>query len=230
MSVRSNLAELQERINRAAGRTGRDSAAIKLVVVTKTVGAEKIEEAIECGASIIGENRVHEAALKRPQVERPVEWHMIGHLQSRKAREAVRLFDMVQSVESISTARALQKRCAEAGRYMPVLIEVNTSKEVQKYGVPPDEAESLIREAASMPNLRIEGLMTMAALVPDPEEARPSFRKLRELARKLKEKNIEDARFDVLSMGMSSDFEVAIEEGSTMVRIGAAVFAEQEKK
>ncbi|MBI4831807.1 MAG: YggS family pyridoxal phosphate-dependent enzyme [Candidatus Lindowbacteria bacterium] len=226
MSIKTNLARLCERIERAAERARRNPADIKLVAVTKTVAVDKIKEAIDCGISVIGESRVHEAAEKQPLLERAVEWHMIGHLQSRKAKEAVELFDMIQSVESISTADALQKRSAETGRVMPILIEVNTSGEEQKYGVAPGEAESLVREIATRRNLRIEGLMTMAALVPDPEEARPAFRRLRELAKMLREKNVEGAKFGVLSMGMSNDFEVAIEEGSTMLRIGTAVFAE----
>jgi hypothetical protein len=225
MSVKTNLARIRERINRAAERAQRSPDDIRLVVVTKTVGPDLIKEAVDCGAGIIGESRVHEAAVKRPEVGGAAEWHMIGHLQSRKARQAAELFDMVQSVDSVSTARALDKRCAEVGRVMPVLIEVNTSGEEQKFGARPKEAESLVREAASMKGLRVEGLMTMAALLPDPEQARPSFRMLRELAAELAEKNIERASFGVLSMGMSNDFEVAIEEGSTMVRIGTAVFA-----
>ena len=208
-------------------RAGRDPGDIKLVVVTKTVGIEKIKEALDCGVSIIGENRVPEAAEKQPEIGRSVEWHMVGHLQSRKAKAAVDMFNFVQSVESISTANALQKRCREAGRSMPILIEVNTSNEDQKYGISPDAAEYLIREVASLENLNIEGLMTMAAFVADPEEARPSFRRLRNLAEMLRKANIENANFDILSMGMSNDFEVAIEEGSTMVRIGTAVFEEQ---
>ena len=226
MSVKTNLARIRERIDRAAERAKRSPGDIRLVVVTKTVGPDLIKEAVDCGVGIIGESRVHEAAAKRPEVGGAAEWHMIGHLQSRKARQAAELFDMVQSVESVSTAAALQKRCAEAGRIMPVLIEVNTSSEEQKYGVSPDEAEAFIHETGSMENLRIEGLMTMAAFVPDPEQARPSFRMLRELAETLRAKNMEGASFDVLSMGMSNDFEVAIEEGSTMVRIGTAVFAQ----
>ncbi len=226
MSIRTNLERLRKQMEQAAKRAKRDPDDIDLVVVTKTVGADRIKEAIDCGVSIIGENRVHQAAAKRAEVSGPVRWHMIGHLQSRKAKQAAELFDMVQSVESVSTAAALQKRCAEAGRIMPVLIEVNTSSEEQKYGVSPDEAEAFIHETGSMENLRIEGLMTMAAFVPDPEQARPSFRMLRELAETLRAKNMEGASFDVLSMGMSNDFEVAIEEGSTMVRIGTAVFAQ----
>jgi len=225
MSVKTNLARLRERIDRVAERAQRSPDDIRLVVVTKTVGPDLIKEAVDCGAGIIGESRVHEAAAKRPEVGGAAEWHMIGQLQSRKARQAAELFDMVQSVDSVSTARALDKRCAEVGRVMPVLIEVNTSGEEQKFGAQPKEAESLVREAASMKGLRVEGLMTMAALLHDPEQARPSFRMLRELAAELAEKNIEGASFDVLSMGMSNDFEVAIEEGSTMVRIGTAVFA-----
>ena len=226
MNIEKNLIRLRERIERAAQRAGRNPEEIQLVVVTKTVGTDKIHQAIECGVSKLGENRVHEASAKQSEIGRSIEWHMVGHLQSRKAKEAVKVFDMVQSVESISTARALQKRCTETDSLMPVLIEVNTSGEEQKYGVSPDDAEPLIYEVAGMHNVRIRGLMTMAALVADPEEARPSFRRLRELAERLREKDIEGAHFDILSMGMSDDFEVAIEEGSTMLRIGTAVFAE----
>jgi hypothetical protein len=226
MSIKSNLIRLRERIERAAERVGRNPADIKLVVVTKTVGVDKIREAIDCGVRLIGENRVVEAAEKHAIIGPRVEWHMIGHLQSRKAKQAVELFDMAQSVESISTAQALQKRCSDAARTMRILIEVNTSGEEQKYGVAPDGAESLICEIAPMQNLRIEGLMTMAALVPDPDLARPSFRQLRELAERLRSKNIEGADFHTLSMGMTNDFEVAVEEGSTMLRIGTAVFEE----
>jgi len=226
MSIEANLKRLRERIERAAERAGRNPEEIELVVVTKTVVGDRIKRAIECGVGSIGENRVHEALAKQAEIGRSVKWHMVGHLQSRKVREAVKLFDMVQSVESLSTARALQKRCSEIGSIMPVLIEVNTSGEEQKYGVSPDDAESLIQEVAGMSNVRIHGLMTMAAFVPDPEEARPSFRRLRELGERLRERDIEGARFDVLSMGMTNDFEVAIEEGSTMLRIGTAVFAE----
>jgi pyridoxal phosphate enzyme (YggS family) len=209
----------------AADRVKRDPSEVKLVVVTKTVGVDLIKEAIDCGVDIVGENRVHQAAEKRPLIDSPIEWHMIGHLQSRKARQAVELFDMVQSVESMSTAQALHKRCEEAGRSLPILIEVNTSFEGQKFGISPEEAETFVSGVAAMPNLHVEGLMTMAALTADPQEARTSFRILRELAQRLRGKNIEGASFDVLSMGMSGDFEVAIEEGSTMVRIGTAVFA-----
>jgi pyridoxal phosphate enzyme (YggS family) len=170
MSIETNLIRLRERIERAAHRAGRNPEEIQLVVVTKTVGTDKIYQAIDCGVSMLGENRVHEASAKQSEIGRSIEWHMVGHLQSRKAKEAVKVFDMVQSVESISTARALQKRCTETDSLMPVLIEVNTSGEEQKYGVSPDDAEPLIYEVAGMPNVRIRGLMTMAALVADPEE------------------------------------------------------------
>lgn len=224
MSVQSNLERLRRKIRETAERSGRDPAAIKLCVVTKTVPVEQIKAAIACGVDIIGENRVHEASEKQPQIGRSVEWHMIGHLQSRKARQAVELFDMIQSVDSASIAQALEKRCAEAGRALRILIEVNTSGEEQKYGVSPGEVERLVREIAPMERLHIEGLMTMAAFVPDPEMARPSFQQLRQISERLREKDIHGARFDVLSMGMTNDFEVAIEEGSTMLRIGTAIF------
>jgi pyridoxal phosphate enzyme (YggS family) len=224
MSVQSNLERLQEKIQKTAEKSGRDPAAIKLCVVTKMVPVDKIKAVIACGVDIIGENRVREALEKQPQIGRSVQWHMIGHLQSRKAKQAVELFDMVQSVDSVSTAQALEKRCAEAGRSLRILIEVNTSGEEQKYGVSPGEVDGLVREIAPMEHLHIEGLMTMAAFVPDPEMARPSFQQLRQIGEHLRERDIRRARFDVLSMGMTNDFEVAIEEGSTMLRIGTAIF------
>ncbi|MBI5119013.1 YggS family pyridoxal phosphate-dependent enzyme [Candidatus Poribacteria bacterium] len=226
MSIKTNLERLRGRIESAAERAGRNPADIKLVAVTKTVGVDKIKEAIDCGARHIGESRVLEAAEKQPSIGRSVEWHMVGHLQSRKAKQAVELFDMIQSIESISVADALERRCSEMGRIMRVLVEVNTSGEQQKNGVSPEEAESLIRRIAARRSLRIEGLMTMAALSAEPEQARPSFRLLRELAERLREKDIEGVRLDVLSMGMSGDFEIAVEEGATMLRIGTAIFAE----
>ncbi|RJP14006.1 MAG: YggS family pyridoxal phosphate-dependent enzyme [Candidatus Abyssobacteria bacterium SURF_5] len=225
MSIQSNLENLRRRISDAAQRAGRNPADIKLCVVTKTIPVARIQEAIACGVSIIGENRVHEATQKQPALGRSVEWHMIGHLQSRKARQAVELFDMVQSVDSVSTAAALEKRCAEIDRPMRVLIEVNTSHEEQKYGAPPADAERLVRQLGKMGHLRIEGLMTMAPLVSDPELARPCFRELRQTAQRLREQDFPGASFDVLSMGMSNDFEVAVEEGATLLRIGSAVFA-----
>lgn len=217
---------MRERIGRAADRAGRNPGDIQLVAVTKTVATDKIREAIDCGIKIIGENRVPEAADKQPQLGRSVQWHMVGHLQSRKAKQAVEIFDMIQSVESVSTAQALQKRCAEAGRTMPVLIEVNTSGEEQKYGIQPQHAEEFVRWTAGLDRLRVKGLMTMAPFVPEPEMARPSFRQLRQLSEQLRNKGIEGVGFEILSMGMSNDFEVAIEEGSTMLRIGTAIFAE----
>ncbi len=226
MSIRANLEEVLRRIQHAAERAGRDAGAIKLCAVTKTVPAANVREAIACGVGLIGESRVEEAREKQPEVGRAVEWHMIGHLQSRKAKQAVELFDVIQSVDSISTAMALEKRCAELGRTTRILVEVNTSGEEQKYGVAPGDVERLVREITSLERLHIEGLMTMAAFVPDPEMARPSFRLLRQVAERLRERNIAGASFDVLSMGMSNDFEVAIEEGSAMVRIGTAIFGE----
>ncbi len=226
MAIEANLRHLRERISRTAEKTGRDPADITLVAVTKTVDVETIKRAIDCGVTIIGENRVREALAKHAEIGDTVEWHMVGHLQSRKAAQAVEIFDMVQSVDSVSTAAALQKRCRAAARTVRVLIEVNTSNEGQKYGVPPNEAESLIREIARMETLKIEGLMTMAPLAPQPELARPSFRQLRELAEKLRARDIVGVRLDVLSMGMTNDFEVAIEEGSNMVRVGTAIFGQ----
>jgi len=222
--ISTNLDSVRTRIADAARRSGRDPADILLVVVTKTVGVREILCAADLGVEIVGENRVHEAAAKRDRVGDRVKWHMVGHLQRRKARDAVSIFDCIHSVDSLALAEQIDKRCAAAGKTMPVLFEVNASGEETKFGLSPDETPAVIRQASSLEHIRIEGLMTMAPLVPDPEEARPCFRKLARLAESVERERIPNVALRHLSMGMTNDFEVAVEEGSTMVRVGTAIF------
>jgi pyridoxal phosphate enzyme (YggS family) len=225
--VKENILRIRERIAAAAARAGRDPAGVRLMGVTKTVGDDRILQAVEAGIDIIGENYVQEAKRKIELMGKSAEWHFIGHLQTNKAKVAVRLFDMIHSVNRMSLAGELNRRAAAAGVVCPVLIEVNLGGEESKSGAPPDEAAALVRAVAQMANLSIRGLMTMAPWYDDPERARPCFAGLRELRDRIAAENIPNVTMRELSMGMTDDFEVAVEEGSTIVRIGRAIFGER---
>lgn len=225
--VRDNILRIRERIASAAARAGRDPSAVRLMGVTKTVGDDRIMQAIEAGIDIIGENYVQEARRKIELMGKSAEWHFIGHLQTNKAKYAVRLFDMIHSVNRMSLAEELNRRAAAAGVVCRVLIEVNLGGEESKSGAPPEEAPGLIRAVAKMANLSIQGLMTMAPWYDDPERARPCFAGLRAIRDRIAAENIPNVTMRELSMGMTDDFEVAVEEGSTIVRIGRAIFGER---
>jgi pyridoxal phosphate enzyme (YggS family) len=222
-----NVARVRERIAAAAVRSGRDPSEVTLVAVTKTRTAAEIEGAYHAGVRHIGENRVEEAEAKQPHLELPgVTWHMVGHLQSRKAGRAIDCFDVLHSLDSVKLARRLDRLLAERGKVLPVLIEVNVSGEVSKYGFLFSEPKALDRavgEIVSLPHLRIEGLMTVAFISDDPQDVRPVFARLRELRDRYREQYSQSA-WEHLSMGMTDDFEVAVEEGATMVRVGRAIF------
>ncbi len=225
--VSENIRRIRERISAAALRSGRDPKSVRLMAVTKTVSDDRIQSAIEAGIEIIGENYVQEAKRKIELMGKRAEWHLIGHLQTNKAKYAVRLFDMIHSVNRLSLAEELNRRAAAAGTVCRVLIEVNLGGEDSKSGAPPGEAPVLIRTVAAMPNLSIRGLMTMAPWYDDPEKARPCFAGLRALRDRVAAENIPNVTLQELSMGMTDDFEVAVEEGSTIVRIGRAIFGER---
>ncbi len=220
--IGENVARVRERIADAARRSGRRPEDVTLVAVTKTVAPDRIREAMEYGLRIFGENRVQEARAKIPLIT-GASWHLIGHLQRNKVKEALRLFDMIHSIDGLLLAEELSRR-AEAGHPIDVLIEVNVSREPQKHGVAPEETAALVGRVARLAGLRLRGLMAMAPVVARPEDARPFFRALRELRDRVRD-GVPDAALDDLSMGMTDDFEVAIEEGATMVRIGRALFA-----
>ena len=222
--IGANIRSVRQRIADAARRTDRDPDEVMLIVVTKTVGVTEILHAVECGVETVGENRVHEATEKQERVGDRVQWHMIGHLQRRKVKDAVQVFDYIHSVDSLALAREIDKRCAAADRVMPVLFEVNVSGEQSKFGLNPAETVKTIREAATLERIRIDGLMTMAPYVEDPEEVRPWFKQLADLAGTIAAANLPNVCMKHLSMGMTNDFEVAVEEGATMVRIGTAIF------
>lgn len=222
--IEDNIREIRENIAEGALKSGRNPSEIKLMAVTKTVDDDRILEAIEFGVDIMGENYIQEAKRKIEKMDVDVKWHMIGHLQSNKAKYAVRLFDMVHSIDRMGLATELNKRSAAVGRMTDILVEVNVSGEESKNGISMDDAPDVIRQISSLENLSIRGLMTMPPWFDDPEDARPYFVALRELRDKIIDENIKDVEMRELSMGMSGDYRVAVEEGATIVRIGTAIF------
>lgn len=215
IDIRANLERVRERIAEAAERSGRRASDVRLVGVSKTVEAERIRRAVEAGLTALGENRVQEAKGKIAELGRPVSWHLVGHLQTNKAKDAVQLFDVIQSLDRLELARELDRRAAAAGRIVDALVEVNLGGEASKTGLAPAGVGGLLDGLAGLGHVRVRGLMTIPP-VGDPGETRGWFRALRKLA--------ERHGLAELSMGMSADFEVAVEEGATIVRVGAAIF------
>ena len=222
MSIADNLARVRERIAAAAARAGTDEEEIALIAVTKTVDIPRIQEAIQAGVTDIGENYVQDSARKFEVIGKSVRWHMIGHLQTNKVRLAVPIFDLIQTVDSIGLAKEIGKRSAVIDKASEVLVEVNISGEASKFGVQPDKALALCESVAMIEGVELRGLMGIAPFVTDEEVIRRSFKLLKGLWDRLP--NVHQGW---LSMGMSSDFEIAIEEGSNMVRIGTAIFGER---
>lgn len=227
IEIEDRLADIRERIAAACARAGRSSNEVTLVSVTKTFPIEVISAAMEAGLDEFGENKVQELVPKAQAIPGHqnggrVTWHAIGHLQRNKAKEVVRYADLFHALDSVRLAQELDARAAQAGRILPCLIQVNVSGEESKFGVDPIAVEPLLNELVGFEHLSIRGLMTLASPADDPEEVRPQFRLLRQLAERLRAENKADLQ--ILSMGMSGDFEVAIEEGATHVRIGSALF------
>jgi pyridoxal phosphate enzyme (YggS family) len=227
--LRARLEDINRRIEAACERAGRRPSEITLVAVSKTVPAARIREAIEAGVRTLGESRVQEAAAKITELsalsaERKVQWHLIGHLQSNKARRAVELFDAVHSVDDLKLAERLDRLAAESGERLPIFVEVNLGGEESKTGVSPDEVPTLCEQIGKLPSLELKGLMAVPPFSDNPEDARPFFRRLRNLRDEARQAGAVGGSFNDLSMGMSDDFEVAIEEGATFVRIGSALF------
>jgi hypothetical protein len=224
MSIAANLARVKERIAAAALRAGRRPESVKLVGVTKTVDLPRVELAVQAGLEILGENYVQEAREKIQRFQGLVRWHFIGRLQSNKAKHAVRLFDLIHTVDSSKLAEELNRRAAAIGLVIPILIQGNLAAEATKGGVRIAEVRSLIERVAGLDHLRIRGLMTMPPYFDDPERARPYFRRLRELSEEIAALGLPGVEMAELSMGMSGDFEAAVEEGATLVRVGTAIF------
>jgi pyridoxal phosphate enzyme (YggS family) len=227
MSIKENILRLRARISKAAKRAGRNADEILVVAVTKTVNPARIAEALECGIRAIGENRVQEAKEKFPAIGDRVSWHMVGHLQTNKVRDALKIFSLIHSLDSPRLAREIEKRTEHV---VQCLIEVNTSKEASKYGIPAGQLLDFYRQVQEFERIDIQGLMTIGPgwAVQDPEASRSCFRTLRDLRDGLVQAF--DRPLPVLSMGMTSDFEVAIEEGSNMIRVGTAIFGERTDK
>ncbi len=229
MNVEDNIRHVRDLMAEAARRSGRPATAIRLMAVTKTVDDDRILAAIRTGVEIIGENYVQEAKRKIEKLGKAGEWHLIGHLQTNKAKYAVHLFDMIHSVDRLELAAELDRRARAAGRVIPILIEVNVGGEESKSGIPLSAALDLVRLVAPLENLSIRGLMTMPPWFDDPEGSRPCFRALRELRDRIAEEAIPRVEMRELSMGMTDDYVVAIEEGATIVRIGRGIFGERKR-
>lgn len=223
-NIYRNIEEVRARIARAAERAGRNPSEITLVAVTKTVPVEKISEALAAGIKDIGENRVQEGREKRPHLGSGLTWHLIGSLQTNKARAALETFDLIHSLDRWNLAEVLEEQAGRLGREAHTLIQVNVSGELSKHGLDPEELPEFAKRLSSLRWVRVHGLMTMAPLSEDPESARPHFRRLRMLAQEIEVMGLARVEMRHLSMGMSGDFEVAVEEGATLVRVGSAIF------
>lgn len=221
-SIAENLESVRANISAAASRSGRDASLVDLIAVSKTYPADVIREAVDAGQELFGENRVQEALIKIPNLPCSIRWHLIGHLQSNKVRKALPLFELIHGVDSTDLARDIDRIAAEEGMHPRILLEVNVSGEGSKHGFSPENLERELDGLLALPRVQVEGFMTMAPLAQDPESARPYFAALRELRDRLAEKA--GIPLGTLSMGMSGDYQVAVEEGATLVRVGSAIF------
>jgi len=222
--IAENLRAVRLRIARSCEKCGRPTDAVKLICVTKEVGLSEIEEVLASGVKDIGENRVQDALVKYKAIGDRAIWHLIGHLQTNKVKDAVGISTLIHSVDSLRLAEIIDREAKKIGKIQDILIQVNASGEESKFGISRSEVRSFFEKAALYPNISISGLMTIAPEVDDPEKARPCFRKLREIRDEINSLKLTTYSLRLLSMGMTNDFEVAIEEGSDMVRIGRAIF------
>ena len=223
-SISENVRLVFERIRRATQLSGRPAGSVRLVAATKSVGLDQIREGITAGLTILGENRLQEALPKIEALRgHPIQWHFIGHLQRRKVRSVVGVFGLIQSVDSVELAEEIDRRAQEAGLTQAVLLEVNLEGEATKAGFLPDELAGAMPSLGALPHVAVKGLMAIPPPTSDPEQARPYFRRLRELALRLSHQAIGTVSLKELSMGMSNDYHVAVEEGATMVRVGTAI-------
>ncbi len=219
------LTDVIQRIASAAKKAGRDASDIRLVAVSKTVSADRLRQAILAGVGIVGENYIQEARTKFSELgDLPVQWHFIGHLQRNKAKYAVRIFELIHSVDSARIADEINHQAKRIDKIQPILVQVNLAGETTKSGIGPEAVEALIRHISALPHLSLQGLMTMPPFFNAPEKVRPYFNQLRLLRDQIREMAIDNVHMDELSMGMTGDFETAVEEGATLVRIGTAIF------
>lgn len=225
--ITQNIDEIDARIAKAAERSGRKKEDILLLAVTKTIDIPKIKEAVNHGLTQLGENKVQEILDKYDTLGSDVKWHLIGHLQTNKVKYIIDKVDLIHSVDSIKLAQEINKRAEQKNMVMNILIEVNIAEEESKFGVKPEEVENLIAEISQMKNICVKGLMTVAPFVENSEENRNCFSQMRQLLVDINAKNMNNVNMDVLSMGMTGDYEVAIEEGATIVRIGTGIFGKR---
>ena len=223
-TISKRLERVYERVNLACEKSSRSPGDVSVIAVSKARSVEEIRAAIDAGVTCLGENRVQEAEEKVSLVADDVSWHLVGHLQRNKAKVAVAMFDMIHSVDSIRLAKEIGKRSVQNGETTRVLIQVNTSGADSQFGVEVEETAELADAISGIEGIQVRGLMTIGAFLPDPEDVRPSFVRLRKLRDKIESANLPGVSMDELSMGMTGDFEVAIEEGATLVRIGTAIF------
>jgi PLP dependent protein len=225
IDVRTNLRMVLDSIERAAQKAGRSGSSVKLVAVSKTIGEEPIRQAVAAGAIALGENKVQEASSKRPLLsELPVEWHLIGSLQKNKANRAAEIFDWIESLDDLELAARLDRACERLNKRMPVLIQVNVGREASKSGITEEETAEFAGCVSTFKHLEVRGLMAIPPYTEDPEESRPYFIRLREVAQRIESQRLTGISMKELSMGMSHDFPVAIAEGATLVRVGTAIF------
>jgi len=228
--IKENLKKVQERIEAACQRSGRKTSDVTLIAVSKTKPEEDIMALYETGQRDFGENYIQELRKKHDGLPKDIRWHMIGHLQRNKVKYIAEYVSLIHSVDSLLLAQTIEKEAVKHDRVIPILIEVNVAREESKFGVSIEDAPKLADQIADLPHVRVEGFMTSAPFVEDPEEDRPFFRSLRQLSVDMNSKNYNNVNVNVLSMGMTNDFEVAVEEGSTMVRVGTAIFGERNYK
>lgn len=224
-TIKIRVQSVLAKIRAAAEKAGRSSSAVRLVAATKTVGIPQIAEGVQAGLLLLGENRVQEALTKIPAFTHgSVQWHFIGQLQRRKVRSVIGVFDLIHSVDTLELAQEIDRRAGDAGHRQDVLLEVNIGNEPTKAGFRPDDVPQAVSEMAHLSHIRIKGLMAIPPPTSDPGSARPYFRRLAELAKTIDAQQLPSVKMDELSMGMSNDYEVAIEEGATLVRVGSALF------
>ncbi len=222
--IAENLESVENRIKAACARSGRDRSEVTLIAVSKLNPPEAVDEAFSCGQTVFGENRVQELCGKMEAVSHDVKWHLIGHLQSNKVKYIIGRVEMIHSVDSVKLAEVIDTESAKRDVITDILLEVNVAEEESKFGIRPEELESVVRDISHLANVRVRGLMTVAPYTEDPESNRPYFRQMREFSVDIASKNIDNITMNVLSMGMTGDFEVAIEEGATHVRVGTGIF------
>lgn len=225
--IRENLEQVRKNIEEACRAVGRDPSEVTLIAVSKTKPVPLLREAYDAGARCFGENKVQEIMDKYPQLPEDIQWHMIGHLQRNKVKYIVHKAAMIHSVDSLRLAEAIEQEAAKHEVQVPILLEVNVAEEESKFGLKMDEVLPLVETVSGFPHIRIRGLMTIAPYVEDPEENRDIFRQLKKLSVDIAAKNINNVSMSVLSMGMTGDYQVAVQEGATMVRVGTGIFGER---